>query len=86
MDKLRILPLVFVCGLLPPPAFAQLTTIGPGTPGVTESVMTLTQTGVSADGFPFFSPVFTPIPLGSEESHGFYNAEQIDPSNGCLPG
>ena len=85
MDKLRILPLVFVCGLLPTPAFAQLTTIGPGTPGVTESIMTLTQTSV-VNGAPFFSPIFTPTPLGSTPGAFGSGSASFDPSTGCLQG
>jgi hypothetical protein len=64
MDKLRILPVAFVFGLLSTPAFAQLTTIGPGTPGVTESIMTLQQTSI-VNGAAFFSPIFTKVALGS---------------------
>jgi hypothetical protein len=82
-DKLRILPLVFVCGLLPSPAFAQLTTIGPGTPGVTEYQMGLAET---ADPN-FFTPTFTPIvPLQPGGSGlDFLNAAIGDP-HGCLLG
>jgi hypothetical protein len=54
MDELRIRSVAFVCALLSTPAFAPLTTIGPGTPGVTESVMTLEPTSAAF----FFKPQF----------------------------
>jgi hypothetical protein len=41
MDELRSLLLALLCGFVSTPVLAQLTTIGPGTPDVTESVMTL---------------------------------------------
>lgn len=86
MDKLRILPVSFVCGLLSTPGFAQLTTIGPGTPGVTESSMTLTQTSI-VNGLPFYTPVFTPIPLGSQGSSAAFGSEDWDMTmGGCLKG
>lgn len=61
MDKLRILPVAFVCGFLSTPAFPQLTTIGPNTPGVTESLLTLNESPPDSG---IYLPVFTPIPLG----------------------
>lgn len=82
MDKLRALRWVFVCGLLSTPAVAQLTTIGPDTPGVTESVITLQQTSV-VDGFPFYSPVFTKVALGSLP--GGWD-DQYSAFSGCLVG
>jgi PEP-CTERM motif len=86
MDKLRVLPVVFVCGLLSTPAFAQLTTIGPKTPGVTESIMTLEQTSVTSYGAPFYSPIFTKVALGSLPG-GFDNEYLATlPPNGCFDG
>jgi hypothetical protein len=63
MNKLRSLSLAFLCGFVSVPVFAQ--TIGPGTPGVTEFDMTLQLTSPSP---PFYSPIFTPLPLGSQPS------------------
>jgi PEP-CTERM motif len=61
MDKLRILPAAFVCGLLPSLAFAQqLITVGPNTPGVTESVLLLEQTSAPpSGGYVNYEPVFS---------------------------
>jgi len=66
MDKLRTIPLAFVCGLLATPAFAQLTTIGPDTAGVEEFILTLKE-GPIVEGTSFreWLPVLTPHPLGS---------------------
>jgi hypothetical protein len=46
-------------------ASAQLITIGPDTPGVTESVMTLKGLITLESGDVLNVPVFTPVPLGS---------------------
>jgi hypothetical protein len=86
MTKLRILTVAFVFGLVfATPAVAQLTTIGPSTPGVTESIMTLKQTSV-VNGQLFYSPVFTPIPLGSGASQLGAGLLGFDTSTGCLQG
>lgn len=84
MDKLRIVPLAFVCWLLGAPALAQITTIDPGTPGVTESIITLQQTSV-VNGAPFYSPTFTKVALGSLPGgfdQDFFVASCLD---GCVP-
>jgi hypothetical protein len=86
MLTLRIPLWAVVCWSFSTQAFAQITTIGPGTPAVTESIMTLKQTGV-VNGSPFYSPMFTPIPLGSEAAQGFLGtASNFDMSTGCLQG
>jgi hypothetical protein len=74
MDRFRISPLALFCCLLCDPVLAQVTVIGPSTPGVTESEMTLVAT--SNPGF--FVPEFTPVALGSRPG-GF------DPTNGDIP-
>jgi hypothetical protein len=63
MNELRILALTLAAGLLCTPALAQITTIGPDTPGVTESRFTLRPESPQTSPL-FFVPVFTPLPSG----------------------
>ena len=86
MDKARILP--FLCGLLCTPAFGQLTTVGPNTPGVTESIMTLTPSPTSSDP-DFALPVFTPHLNGSPTGDVAISGDStfpFPPDTGCLEG
>ena len=91
MDKLRSLPVVFVCGLLATPAFAQLTTIGPNTPGVSEFNVTMVQKGPAVcmgdvGPIPCFFPSLTAIhplePGGGGLDYGSLAAD----NNGCFQG
>lgn len=83
MDRFRISPLALFCCLLSDPVLAQVTIIGPSTPGVTESEMTLVAT--SNPGF--FAPEFTPVALGSHPG-GFdpTNFDLVADPHGCLQG
>lgn len=85
MDKLRILPLASICGLLSTQALAQLTTIGPNTPGVTEFTVSMVLNENCSNG-PCFLPRFTPIqplqPGGGGIDTGFVAAF----NNGCFSG
>ena len=83
MDRFRISPLALFCCLLCDPVLAQVTIIGPSTPGVTESEMTLVATSTPG----FFMPEFTPVALGSHPG-GFDPTNLVlaaDP-HGCLQG
>src|SRR5690348_9180023 len=84
MDKKRSLSMAFLCGLISAPAFAQLTTIGPSTPGVEEFQMTLVPTST----LNFFLPKFTPVPLGSLPggNDSFYPDVAVYDPRGCLEG
>ena len=81
MDKLRILPLAFICGLLTTPAFAQPITIGPETPGVSQSQVSLVNKGTPCnDSEPSNCIYASPI---SDQSTPFHRAGE-EPTF-CVP-
>lgn len=89
MDKLRILPAAFVCGLLPGLALAQqLITVGPNTPGVAESVLLLEPSPTppsspTANYEPVFSKnSFVPYSAFADESN--YSPFGTDCLHGCI--
>lgn len=90
MDK-RILPLAFVCGLLSTPAFAQLTTIGPNTPGVSEFDVTMVQKGPAVcmgdvGPIPCFFPSLTAIHPLQSGGGGLDFGNLAADNNGCFQG
>lgn len=91
MDKSRVLPLAFVCVLFCTSAFAQLTTIGPNTPGVTEFDVTLVQKGPpvcmgATTSIPCFFPNFTPIHPLQPGGGGLDEGNLAADNNGCFRG
>lgn len=87
MDKLRILPLAFACGLvLSAPALAQLQTLAPGTPGITEFEVTLKVTGASIPlAFPQFTPIHPLQSAGGGSDFFFFAATGRGCFGGCDP-
>jgi hypothetical protein len=85
---MRSLFVAVLCGFVSAPVFAQ-TTIGPGTPGVTESNMVLQVTiPGGSTSLSFYSPTFMQVPLGTAP-YGFdpwTPAELPDFPAGCLHG
>ena len=61
MNKLR-LRMAFVCGVVfATPAFAQLTTVGPDTPGVKEYEQNLVFVAPSGPDFNFYLPKWSGV-------------------------
>jgi MYXO-CTERM domain-containing protein len=87
MVGFRVLTFVFLCGLASTPALAQITTIGPGTPGVQEYLFTLVPTAATPTTG-IYAPNFTSVPLGPQnESFGeIFEGTDFDPDTGCLQG
>jgi hypothetical protein len=90
MSGLHALPWTVVCGLVfSPAALAQLTTIGPDTPGVSESVLTLVPLSPQTSP-PSFAPMQMPLPPG-EFGAGYMIGPDVGftfgpGSSGCFSG
>jgi hypothetical protein len=82
MDKLRILPVAFVFASLSSPAFAQLTTIGPDTPGVTEFLITGPLVGPCESGSCFLHPTIVPVSPGTAP----FGFDPLGVASSCING
>jgi hypothetical protein len=88
MTSFRVLASVLLFGLATTTsALAQITTIGPGTPGVQEYLFTLVPTAATPTTG-IYAPNFTRVPLGPQnDSFGaIFIGVDFDPNTGCLQG
>ena len=81
MKKLRILPLMFICGLVSAPTFADLITVGgPGSQGLAQ-VFDLTLTPTSQANI--FDLTSTPSPGGGDGSFDDFQTSALSCVHGC---